>query len=286
MLSKLIKYEFKATARIFLLAYAVVIVLAGVNSAIIAINPPFDSNLSVVAEIMSTLMMVVYSIAAIAMFVMTLAVIIVRFYRMLGDEGYLWFTLPATPTQHVLGKLIPAAVWTVASSIVATVSIGLVTLPSGWFGQVGSAWRQAASYGYNASALLGSFVVLILVALLMEVLVVYAAIAIGPNLVKSSRLGGSVLAFVICYVATQVLGLIAMGIWALMSRGLLSSIVSTVQAIPGGAEMNVDPSTFPAPLINQAWYAFVGIFVVESLVIGVVSFWMTRHFIGRRLNLA
>jgi len=286
MLSKLMKYEFKATARIFLLAYAVVIVLAGVNSAIIAINPPFGSNMSVVANIVSSLMMVIYVIAAIAMFIMTLAVIVVRFYRMLGDEGYLWFTLPATPTQHVLAKLIPAAVWTVASSIVATVSIGLVTLPSGWYSQAGSAWAQVASFGYNASALLSTFVVLILVALLMEVLMVYAAIAIGPNLVKSSRLGGSVLAFVILYVATQVLGLIAMGIWALMSKGLLSAIVSTVTAIPGGAEMNIDPSTFPAPLVNQAWFAFFSIFVVESLVVGVVSFLLTRRFIGRRLNLA
>ena len=286
MLSKLMKYEFKATARIFLLAYAVVIVLAGVNSAFIAINPPFGSNMSVAAEIMSSLMMVIYVIAAIAMFVMTLVMIIVRFYRMLGDEGYLWFTLPATPTQHLLAKLIPAAVWTVASSIVATVSIGLVTLPSGWFGQVSSAWRLASSYGYNATALLVSMLVLVLVALLMEVLMVYAAVAIGPNLIKGSRLGGSVLAYVILYVASQVLGLLAMGVWALLSRGLINAFVLTITAIPGGAEVNVDLSTFPAPMVNQAWYGFVGVFVVESLVIGIVSFVLARHFISRRLNLA
>jgi len=284
MLNKLMKYEFKATARIFLLAYAVVIVLAGVNSATIAITGPTSG--SVVASIVASLMMTIFVIAACAMFVMTLVVIIVRFYRMLGDDGYLWFTLPATPTQHVLAKLIPAGVWTVASSIVAVVSIGLVTLPSDWYGQMGIIWTYAASHGYSASAWLVWLLVLVLVALLSEILVAYAAMAIGPNMVKSSRLGGSALAFVIFYIATQVIGLLAIGLWALMSQGLLKALVADVTALPGGIGTTVDFPNVSASLVNQAWFTFSGVFLVEYLVIGVVCFLLTRHFVGRKLNLA
>lgn len=61
-----------------------------------------------------------YYIAVIATFVITVVLIVRRFYRnFFSSEGYLTFTLPATTTQHIISKLISALI---------TACIGLLTL--------------------------------------------------------------------------------------------------------------------------------------------------------------
>jgi hypothetical protein len=55
---------------------------------------------------------------------MTLIVLIQRFYKnLLGDEGYLMFTLPVQSWSHILSKLAVSMLWTVVSGGVALCSI-------------------------------------------------------------------------------------------------------------------------------------------------------------------
>lgn len=46
--------------------------------------------------------------AMMAIVIVTEVLIIMRFYRLLGDDGYFWFSLPVTPAQHMAVKLIAA----------------------------------------------------------------------------------------------------------------------------------------------------------------------------------
>jgi len=281
MLGKLLKYEFKATARIFLLAYLVLVVLAGVNAAILAFKPATASAFSIVFGVMSTLSTTLFVIAAGGVFILTLVIIVMRFYRMLGTEGYLWFTLPVTPAQHIFGKLIPSAVWTICTSVVMIGSIGLATWTTDWRGQLSSAWQTLVAQGYRPAIWVVIVPVFILVSLLMEVMLVYASIAVGPSLLKSNRLGGSVLAFVIGYFILEFVNLIGVLIVSLMLKNLIGPLLTFG---PGGVS-SVNIGIIDAPMVNHAALVFGGYFGVEYVVLAVVSFLVTRHFIGRKLNL-
>jgi len=274
MLGKLLKYEFKATARLFLLAYAVLIVLAGVNAAGVAIGP--DSGIGL---LVSGVTMVLYVIAACAVFVLTLVIIVVRFYRLLGDEGYLWFTLPVTPARHILGKLVPAVVWLIATTVVTLASVGLVTLRTGWYKRVRGVWHTAESLGYDPKALLAIGLAFVLIALLLQIMMMYAAMAIGPSLIKSSRLGGSVLAYVILYCVLQVVSLAVVGLVALALKDALGVTV--------GAGVNVVFSSDVSPaVVNHAAAVCGASFGTEYLALAVAAFWTARHFMTKKLNLS
>jgi len=275
MLGKLIKYEFKATARIFVLAYVVVVVLAGVNAAMLSLKPASGSGLDVVYAGASAIMTLLFGIAAFAAFLLTFVIIVVRFYRMLGDEGYLWFTLPVTPTQQIFGKLIPAIVWTIVTAIVTLASSGLVTRRLNWLSRLGDLWRGFAAQGFHPGIWLVCGLVFILASLLVNVMVFYAAMSWGPNLIKSSRLGGSVLAYIIFYCALELLNLAGFMTMVTLFSGTFKA-TQAIQSIVTSADASV---------INHAGLVFGGYFAVEYVALAVVCFFVTRHFIGRKLNL-
>ena len=104
MLGKLFKYEVKATARIFLPLYFVLIVFAIINS-FMSFNA---DDFSLPQFITLTL----YIFILVGMFVASLIVMIQRFYKnLLSEEGYLMFTLPVKPYKHIISKLIVSVMW-------------------------------------------------------------------------------------------------------------------------------------------------------------------------------
>ncbi|NLO37944.1 MAG: ABC transporter permease [Ruminiclostridium sp.] len=177
MLGKLMKYEIKATARWFLPMYAAILLFAGINKLqftdpMIMDGPGFSFR-----EIMSGLSIFIYGILFIGLMVITFVVCIIRFYKsLLGDEGYLMFTLPVETWKHIFNKLLIAMMWSVASGLFAILSI-LIMIP----------WSELAKMGEFFAELRlvfgigGAFTVplLTLVTLVFGVLQIYAAIALG-----------------------------------------------------------------------------------------------------------
>ncbi|MEG2857647.1 MAG: hypothetical protein RR994_03400, partial [Clostridia bacterium] len=107
MLGKLLKYEMKSTARIFLPLYGCIVVFAAIVRAFMQINTGAGSRL---LNILSGLSVFLYVAIIISTFVITLIVLIQRFYRnLLGDEGYLMHTLPVRTRQQIGAKLIAAS---------------------------------------------------------------------------------------------------------------------------------------------------------------------------------
>ena len=113
MLKKLLKYEFKATGRVYgglYLAILAVAVLMGVSFQIPAL---------LVHTAPIAVLMLVYLALGVAIAVMTVLSIIQRFTRnLLGREGYLMHTLPVSNAQLILAKLIPSIVWVLCSIVV------------------------------------------------------------------------------------------------------------------------------------------------------------------------
>lgn len=119
MLGKLLKYELKATSRVFLPLYLTLLVVALINS--------FFVN-SEMFQIQGLLMMVFGSLL-IAMFVITFVVLLQRFGKnLLGDEGYLIFTLPVNSNSIILSKYLVALLWTLLSGIVAIIAFSFIAI--------------------------------------------------------------------------------------------------------------------------------------------------------------
>ena len=98
MLTKLLKHEFRATARIMGPLYLVLLAVAlGFNFS----ARLMDSG-NFVLNMLAALVVMAYVVAITAVFIVAFILMLQRFYKnLLGDEGYLMFTLPASVSQHI-----------------------------------------------------------------------------------------------------------------------------------------------------------------------------------------
>ena len=101
MLTKLLKYEFKATARTYGGIYLALLAAAGLIG--FSLRGDRVAAQSHVFEIGVT----IYSLLVMALVIVTIVTVIQRFTKnLLGREGYLMHTLPVTEAQLVGSKLI------------------------------------------------------------------------------------------------------------------------------------------------------------------------------------
>lgn len=109
MLGKLLKQDFRATARIMLPLYAAVPVLGLFTNLITRLC---ENQNGFLIRAIGALMSFVFSLSLIAAVVTTVVLMILRFYRnLMTDEGYLMFTLPVSTTELIFSKLIVSVVW-------------------------------------------------------------------------------------------------------------------------------------------------------------------------------
>ena len=142
MLSKLIRYEWKAVARVCIPMYGGLILAAMLTHFLLGNLERFSSTLyDIITMAMSTLCFGLFMAA----FVLTLIIQIQRFSKnLLGDEGYLMFTLPASVSQHITAKLVVAVlldVLSVAAAILAVLALALdgtmwLDLPGDFFDMI------------------------------------------------------------------------------------------------------------------------------------------------------
>ena len=109
MLRKLMKHEFRATGRIMLPLY--LILLATAIGANFSTRGLLETDYQVL-DLLVGLLVVAFAVAIIAVCVMSMVVMVQRFYKnLLQDEGYVMMTLPVSVHQQVWSKLIVSAVW-------------------------------------------------------------------------------------------------------------------------------------------------------------------------------
>lgn len=203
MLGKLLKYEIKATARIFLPFYAVLLVSAAVHKLI------SDLSLSEwqAPEVIS---MMIYVIILSGMFVMTLIVMVQRFYKnLLSDEGYLMLTLPVHVWEHIISKLLVSMMWTTLSGIMAILSIFIIAYYRTLAAEFIQFFKNSIQSLYNSLGIsivhyLVAIVLLYIISLAATNVLIYASIAIG-HLLNRHRILASLGAFIALSTVSQVL---------------------------------------------------------------------------------
>lgn len=123
MLGKLMRLELKATGRMFIPFYLSLLFFAVVNGFLLPANetPLMESPLYQFAMVSS---LIIYGLLMLGLVVSTLYVMVQRFYKnLLGDEGYLMFTLPVKAWEHIASKLIVSIIWILVSGLVGILSI-------------------------------------------------------------------------------------------------------------------------------------------------------------------
>ena len=120
MLGKLMKYDFRCMLRKFGPLWIGLIGLAAINGFTVGHVLENKNMDGILAFLLGGLPVVLLFALWVATGVMMIVFVCERFYKgLLGDEGYLMFTLPATPAEHIASKLIVALVMELITALVA-----------------------------------------------------------------------------------------------------------------------------------------------------------------------
>ena len=277
MLRKLMKQEFRATARLMLPLYLAVILLGvGSKFAEMVLNSAdaggvlagfgMPGQISSILDVIGVIVIAGFVLALIAAFAVAFVLMILRFRNnLLGDEGYVMFTLPVSVHQLVWAKLIVSLVWFVGAVVVDGIAILLVLLGdevtlSEAFRAIGIFFSQftPADVGH----LVGYSVELILLGVVLcfgICLEFYAAMSIGHSFARHKGLL-SVAFFFVIQAATQV----------------LSSI-----PLLAGDSLDVDLAFTNAGMVHAV---LIGILLV-NIVYAAVLYFITTYMLKNRLNL-
>ncbi|CAI3621631.1 MULTISPECIES: ABC transporter permease [Clostridium] len=269
MLGKLLKYEFKATSRILLPLYGALLIFAFIVK--IFIGTKLDGvNMDFLGGIPAVVSIFTYGATMAAVFIVTIFIIIQRFYKnLLGDEGYLMNTLPVSTTSNISSKLISAIIWSLVSIFVAILSIIIMMYNREAFGNFFSIIPEAFSKAYSEFGglliLVGiEFLVAGLLQLALNITLIYTSISIGHLLPKMKILGSFgafiVLNIIMNTIFSSIMLLIPNSFSEYMSLVFQSNMTALVHLIGLGAAF-----------INALWFT--------------IFFLITRYILKNKLNL-
>lgn len=202
MLIKLMKQEFRATARMMIPLYLVMLALA-VGARF------FTDEMGELGDLLKGLCV----LAVLACVLVNVAAMVLRFRQnLLGDEGYLMLTLPVTVHQHLWTKLVAAVVWFAATLVISVASLCILADSTDFSmggdgvrvgGHLVSVHGVPVSFPDNG-LILAELAVLGFVAGCTLCLQFYAALAAGHSF-SSHKMALSVVCFVLLSLATTVL---------------------------------------------------------------------------------
>ena len=264
MLRKLMKHEFRATGRVMGPLFGLLLIAA--IAARFSVGVLLESSARFL-NLLGGLFTTAFVIAIVGVCVMSLVLMINRFRtNLLGDEGYIMFTLPASVHQQIWSKLIVSAVWFIAAGLAVAAASFILVAQQGFWEEIRRGFAEifrhlTAYYAFNGTAFLLELLALIFVGCCVLCLEFYAAMAIGHSFATHKVLY-SVLSF---------LGL--QFVMQLLSGGIL---VGT----------NYDLLTVSLPSDGVlAMHSVMLTVIASTAVFGAVYYVITTMFLKKRLNL-
>lgn len=263
MLGKLLKYEFRATGRLFLPLYGALVIFALINALLLSFRE--------IPQLPAVLAMLVYILLAIAVFVVTFIVMIQRFYKnLLSDEGYLMFTLPVKAWCHILCKLIVSTVWLIVSTAITLFTIFIMMFNANLFRAAVELWDIVVMadflpyLGPQELLTILEFFVTMFISVIGSILAIYAAISLG-HLFRRHRILAAFGAYIVLSIVSSLLSELVYGLFGTF-RMLTSSATLAAQG---------------AWLLHQILYPGLIVTIIEC----VLYFLITNFVLSRKLNL-
>ena len=275
MTGKLIKYEFRSILKIMGIGWAALLsmaLFAGLFD-LIAFRQNDMEGFGHLTEIASAITSFLYGSLFVAIIVVTVLIILMRFYKgLLRDEGYLMHTLPVKTWQLITAKGVVAAAVSLISILAATLSVLILMAFDGgieYFGEfMSELLRTLGKYP--------AYIAILLEALLLGVCWIaamiykaYAALSIG-QLAQKHRIALSVGA----WIGIGVVFLILMSI-----LGNLSFSSAFSDWLEGILEGMVNDS--PLNAIQVGMWILILVEAVQIAIFHVVS----EQILRRKLNL-
>ena len=267
MLGKLLKYELKATSRVFIPLYIAILIVSIVN------------GLSLNLEILNIqgLATIVLMCLFISLFVITIVVTIQRFNKnLLKDEGYLMFTLPVSSKHLILSKYLTSLIWTFLSFVVAFLSFTIIFMIPTYkyfdFSYFIKEFNLLFSNMLNLN-ILGQFIKIILLMIISYTIFifnVYLALSVG-QLPIFNRFRN-----VCSFIGFLVINL------------LISYAQNIVSLFVNDASVNIeaiDNINYAISSVTSIVSKGLNIAIVINLIIILVLFFATTYILDKKLNL-
>ncbi|MCQ2454577.1 MAG: hypothetical protein MJ090_00295 [Clostridia bacterium] len=267
MLKKLYKHEFIALYRALLPLYGV---LFGLSVVTRVLSFFADNSNDIISFCIDTLT-VLSSITITGIFIVGFVYIIVRFYQnLLSKQGYLTNTLPIKTYKHIICKLVCGIVVQISGVVLMIISLIIMF---GTKAGIIKLWNFLLS-GYNSFskaignantiAMLIELFILIIISLATNLLMYYACMAIGQQF--KNRILASIIAYFCIKTATQIILIVLITVCSFVSADFAKIILanSTVTTLTQG---------------------FMLFCIALVLIEGAVYYFITNHFLSKKLNL-
>lgn len=294
MYLKLCKYEFKSIARTLLPIYLAVVVVSLINAFSFGVNDLFHAGSMVtgygaaiqlphaantLVGLMQLVVFLAYFGVMVALFVLTLIVIIQRFYKgLLCDEGYLMFTLPVKPWQLIASKGTAAFGMSVISGATAFLSILILMCgvvgpveffsffdPRIWWQMFGDLKEVFPKWGLYVLLYCFEFLILVIVYGMAGLFQMYVSMALG-HLAQRHRIIMSVVAYLVISMVLSFLS--GAGMLLLDGSGILHAL---------------------SPMIGHSAHTGIQLMIFGLLAWNILQlaafFFGTERILSKKLNL-
>ena len=210
MLGKMIKHEFKATGRLILPLFLLVIVMTPVLALLNKLASHIGRK-SLAGGLLSGISMVSFVAMMIGACVAVFIYIMVRFYKTIAtSEAYMTFCLPVNSHHVMLSKLIVATVWQVLTVAVAIGSLYIMFIINGII-EPGTVFnhmeRMLTSSGIEYGSLFGFLFkigAMIFISMITSILSWYLAVCLG-QIFQEKRVLMSIVMYVGIYMVMQII---------------------------------------------------------------------------------
>lgn len=263
MLTKLLKYEYKTTARILVpigLGVLGLSLLSGLLSRLLEPVPDLPAALDWTQGLLAGAVVLALVFVLAACFFVNVQ----RFYRLLGDQGYLMLSLPVPVWQHIAAKLLCACSWAVIAFLYLFLCVDLL---AGELPRFHIAWPGMTPAAVVQLILL-MFMLLLLVA--VSYLQFYLCCAIGAQFGQQRLLASIITYFVLGFVE-QMAGTVLMVL-------LVNTAAESYTLMTWSQAFFQDGTGF----MNMVLVIILALLVLFSALLWAIVQW----FMTRRLNLA
>lgn len=279
-MKKLFKFEFFSACRILVPVWCGALLLSlllGGLGILSALFPALGDSLPYL--IVCGFTGILFAFAALAGLIASVVLGMIRFYELLGDQGYLMFSLPMPAWKHIGARLLCACLTTTLAVAVFVVCGAVLSFSSIQSGSLVTAENfQFLAFDDLTDLLWSGYALLIwLLCLATIYLFLYLCMAIGAQW-PQHRLAASILTYFLLTFVLQVLMMIAV---IFVAVGAYSTVQSGDVALISGA-LTSEQTAAAHGLLG-------GLLSVPVLLFGAADaiLWVTTHyFITRKLNLA
>lgn len=266
-MGRMMKYDLRAAMKLFVPLWIGTLVLSLINS--FTIYPQFDVD-NKIANFFISLMMIAYVLAVIAIVIVTIIYIVMRFYQsMMKDEAYLTFTLPVGIDAIVWAKAIVGLILLAISAVVCVISLVILLWPVGSFSELSmmlNRMMELMTFG-NLMMVILTMVLAAITTGLTGIHQAYLSMGFG-QMAKKRKLGASVLAYVlISTVTSAVAGTVIMPLFIkLMENMGQRSVLLMFNGAKG------------------VWLIFL-LIALYNLIFTAIYYFPTRYIFKNKLNL-